>query len=68
LKWHPDRNKDNEEAASKKFKSVSEAFEVLSDDVSLPSSPSGIDYMLSSSAIRYNRTNEPSTINMVKKV
>lgn len=35
LKWHPDRNKDNEEAASKKFKEISEAFEVLSDDVSL---------------------------------
>ncbi|KAJ9108873.1 hypothetical protein QFC21_000193 [Naganishia friedmannii] len=32
LKWHPDRNKDNEEAANKKFKQVSEAFEVLSDD------------------------------------
>ncbi|GHJ85804.1 hypothetical protein NliqN6_2206 [Naganishia liquefaciens] len=32
LKWHPDRNKDNEEAASKKFKEISEAFEVLSDD------------------------------------
>lgn len=35
LKWHPDRNKDNEEAASKKFKQISEAFEVLSDDVSI---------------------------------
>lgn len=34
LKWHPDRNKDKEEAASKKFKEVSEAFEVLNDDVS----------------------------------
>ncbi|QRW03916.1 DnaJ domain protein [Ceratobasidium sp. AG-Ba] len=31
LKWHPDRNKDNTEAASKKFKEISEAFEVLSD-------------------------------------
>lgn len=31
LKWHPDRNKDNEETAKKKFQDVSEAFEVLSD-------------------------------------
>jgi hypothetical protein len=23
LKWHPDRNKDNQEVASKKFKQVS---------------------------------------------
>lgn len=30
LKWHPDRNKGSEEA-SKKFKEISEAFEVLSD-------------------------------------
>ncbi|KAG7527624.1 hypothetical protein FFLO_06746 [Filobasidium floriforme] len=32
LKWHPDRNKDNIATAEKKFKEVSEAFEVLSDD------------------------------------
>ncbi|KZP00347.1 DnaJ-domain-containing protein [Calocera viscosa TUFC12733] len=31
LKWHPDRNKDNTEKASAKFKEISEAFEVLSD-------------------------------------
>ncbi|KAG8692958.1 DnaJ sub B member 4, partial [Ceratobasidium sp. 395] len=31
LKWHPDRNKDNTELAGKKFKEISEAFEVLSD-------------------------------------
>ncbi|TFY61523.1 hypothetical protein EVJ58_g4460 [Rhodofomes roseus] len=30
LKWHPDRNKGSEEA-TKKFKQISEAFEVLSD-------------------------------------
>lgn len=32
LKWHPDRNNDHQDAASKKFKQIGEAFEVLSDD------------------------------------
>ncbi|KAF8525953.1 hypothetical protein BU17DRAFT_83457 [Hysterangium stoloniferum] len=31
LKWHPDRNPSNTEEASKQFKEVSEAFEVLTD-------------------------------------
>ncbi|GMH43554.1 hypothetical protein BSKO_11476 [Bryopsis sp. KO-2023] len=31
MKYHPDKNPDNKEAAEKKFKEVSEAFEVLSD-------------------------------------
>lgn len=31
LKWHPDRNVGKTEEASKKFKEISEAFEVLSD-------------------------------------
>ena len=29
LKWHPDKNPDNKEFAEKKFKNISEAYEVL---------------------------------------
>ena len=32
LKHHPDRNKDNKEAAEKKFKEIGEAYEVLGND------------------------------------
>ena len=31
LKWHPDKNKDNKEQVSIKFKEISEAYSVLSD-------------------------------------
>ena len=31
VQYHPDRNQDNKEAATKKFKEISEAYEILSD-------------------------------------
>lgn len=31
LKWHPDKNQDNVEAATKKFEEVAEAYETLTD-------------------------------------
>lgn len=33
LKWHPDKNIKNKEAATKKFEQISEAYEILSDPV-----------------------------------
>ena len=32
LKYHPDKNTDNKEQAEEKFKEISEAYEILSDD------------------------------------
>jgi len=32
LKWHPDRNTDDVEVATKKFKEIAEAYEVLSNE------------------------------------
>lgn len=34
LKWHPDRNRNNKEVAEKKFKEISEAYQVcMKEDV-----------------------------------
>jgi hypothetical protein len=65
LKWHPDRNKDNQEVANKKFKEISEAFEVLSDDVS--ARPVGSLKLALMYHMFTSRTNEQSTINMARR-
>jgi curved DNA-binding protein len=32
MKWHPDKNKDQQEIAEKKFKKISEAYQILGDE------------------------------------
>ena len=43
LKWHPDRNPDNREVAEQKFKEITEAHEVLSDEQKRARYDSGAD-------------------------
>jgi molecular chaperone DnaJ len=32
IRWHPDKNKDNKEASEKKFREISKAYQILSDE------------------------------------
>ena len=43
MKWHPDHNVDNKEEAEKKFKEITEAYEVLSDEQKRQRYDSGAD-------------------------
>lgn len=42
-KWHPDKNKENKEAATKKMGEISEAYEVLKDDEKRALFDQGVD-------------------------
>ncbi len=45
LKWHPDKNPDNQKEAEKRFKEISEAYEVLSESKFLFSKCSNLRFI-----------------------
>ena len=59
-KWHPDKNVNNKEISEKKFKEISEAYNVLSDDTKRK------DYDLKSSFDNFSNTTNNSFDNIFK--